>query len=81
MCISLLNGLSHLHSEIPGASGKPAIAHRDLKSRNVLVKSDLTCAIADFGLAVRNDRCVVMWAGREGRSWNGFLYCSRFRFS
>uniref|UniRef100_A0A158P8U9 Serine/threonine-protein kinase receptor n=1 Tax=Angiostrongylus cantonensis TaxID=6313 RepID=A0A158P8U9_ANGCA len=31
----------------------PAIAHRDIKSKNILVKSDLTCAIADFGLAVR----------------------------
>ncbi|VDO42710.1 unnamed protein product [Brugia timori] len=32
---------------------KPAIAHRDLKSKNILVKSDLTCVIADLGLAVR----------------------------
>ncbi len=34
-------------------SGKPAIAHRDIKSKNILVKSDLTCVIADLGLAVR----------------------------
>ena len=34
-------------------SGKPAIAHRDLKSKNILVKSNGTCAIADLGLAVR----------------------------
>lgn len=34
-------------------TGKPAIAHRDLKSKNILVKSDLTCVIADLGLAVR----------------------------
>lgn len=34
-------------------SGKPAIAHRDLKSKNILVKSDGTCAIGDLGLAVR----------------------------
>ncbi|PIO54073.1 hypothetical protein TELCIR_24572, partial [Teladorsagia circumcincta] len=32
---------------------KPAIAHRDIKSKNVLVKADLSCAIADLGLAVR----------------------------
>lgn len=33
--------------------GKPAIAHRDLKSKNILVKSNGTCAIGDLGLAVR----------------------------
>ena len=36
-------------------SGKPAIAHRDLKSKNILVKKDLSCAIADLGLSVRHD--------------------------
>ncbi len=36
-------------------SGKPPIAHRDLKSKNILVKKDLTCAIADFGLSVKLD--------------------------
>lgn len=48
-------GLAFLHSEIAGSHhSKPGIAHRDLKSRNVLVKSaDGTCCIADLGLAVR----------------------------
>jgi len=32
--------------------GKPAIAHRDVKSRNILVMSDHRCCIADLGLAV-----------------------------
>ncbi|KAK2826438.1 hypothetical protein Q5P01_020652 [Channa striata] len=32
--------------------GKPAIAHRDLKSKNILVTKDLRCCIADLGLAV-----------------------------
>lgn len=36
-------------------SGKPAIAHRDLKSKNILVKKNGTCCIADLGLAVRHD--------------------------
>lgn len=53
MIRSIAVGLSFLHNEIPGPRGKPAIAHRDLKSKNILVKSDLTCVIADLGLAVR----------------------------
>lgn len=35
--------------------GKPGIAHRDLKSKNILVKKNGTCAIADLGLAVRHE--------------------------
>ncbi|XP_054274083.1 activin receptor type-1 [Macrosteles quadrilineatus] len=52
LCLSMINGLVHLHSEIFGTQGKPAIAHRDIKSKNVLVKNNGTCVIADFGLAV-----------------------------
>ncbi|CAL1543622.1 unnamed protein product [Lymnaea stagnalis] len=48
-------GMAHLHMEILGAQGKPAIAHRDLKSKNILVRSNGTCCIADLGLAVRHD--------------------------
>ncbi|XP_017319072.1 bone morphogenetic protein receptor, type IAa [Ictalurus punctatus] len=46
-------GLCHLHTEIYGTHGKPAIAHRDLKSKNILVKRNGTCCIADLGLAVK----------------------------
>ncbi|NXW49796.1 ACVL1 kinase, partial [Nyctiprogne leucopyga] len=49
---SIICGLVHLHVEIFGTQGKPAIAHRDLKSRNILVKSNRQCCIADLGLAV-----------------------------
>lgn len=54
------SGLAHLHTEIFGTRGKPAIAHRDIKSKNILVKRDWTCAIADFGLAVRFIRYIVL---------------------
>ncbi|XP_074033025.1 TGF-beta receptor type-1 babo isoform X4 [Leptinotarsa decemlineata] len=55
MALSIATGLAHLHMDIMGTQGKPAIAHRDLKSKNILVKSNGTCAIGDLGLAVRHD--------------------------
>ena len=56
MAYSAAAGLVHLHTEINGTCVKPMIAHRDIKSRNILVKDDLSCCIADFGLAVKLDR-------------------------
>nr|XP_022917359.1 TGF-beta receptor type-1 isoform X1 [Onthophagus taurus] len=55
MALSISTGLAHLHMDIMGTQGKPAIAHRDLKSKNILVKLNGTCAIGDLGLAVRHD--------------------------
>ena len=47
MMFSMFDGLAFLHVE----NNKPIIAHRDFKSKNVLVKSNLTCCISDFGSA------------------------------
>ncbi len=45
-------GLCHLHTEIFGCQGKPGIAHRDVKSKNILVRANGSCCIADLGLSV-----------------------------
>ncbi|XP_053664292.1 uncharacterized protein LOC128713456 [Anopheles marshallii] len=51
---SIANGLAHLHTEIrKGDLLKPCICHRDLNSRNILVKSDLSCCIGDLGFALK----------------------------
>ncbi|KAI3355562.1 hypothetical protein L3Q82_018387, partial [Scortum barcoo] len=52
---SMACGLAYLHEDIPRLKGegpKPAIAHRDFKSKNIMLRSDLTAVIGDFGLAV-----------------------------
>ncbi|KAL1505882.1 hypothetical protein ABEB36_005337 [Hypothenemus hampei] len=46
---SMCRGLAHLHES---TATKSTIAHRDFKSKNVLLKRDLTACIADFGLAL-----------------------------
>ena len=56
MALSIVNGLDHLHTAIESCTGKPALAHCDLKSKNVLVKADLTCCISDLGLALCGDK-------------------------
>lgn len=40
-------------------SGKPAMAHRDIKTKNILVKKNGSCCIADLGLAVKYNRFVT----------------------
>ncbi|XP_069172908.1 activin receptor type-2A isoform X2 [Procambarus clarkii] len=52
---SMARGLMYVHEEQPASKCealKPSIAHRDFKSKNVLLKADLTACIADFGLAL-----------------------------
>ncbi|XP_072307394.1 activin receptor type-2B-like [Eucyclogobius newberryi] len=52
---SMSRGLAFLHEDLPRGNKdgpKPAIAHRDFKSKNVMLRSDLSAVIGDFGLAV-----------------------------
>lgn len=52
---TMARGLAYLHADVPGLRDrhKPAVAHRDIKSKNVLLKANLSACIADFGLALR----------------------------
>uniref|UniRef100_A0A672M1A7 receptor protein serine/threonine kinase n=1 Tax=Sinocyclocheilus grahami TaxID=75366 RepID=A0A672M1A7_SINGR len=53
LALSVTRGLAYLHTEIQrGDVYKPAVSHRDLNSRNVLVKTDGSCVISDFGLSM-----------------------------
>uniref|UniRef100_S4RWP5 Serine/threonine-protein kinase receptor n=1 Tax=Petromyzon marinus TaxID=7757 RepID=S4RWP5_PETMA len=53
---SLARGVAHLHSDrTPCGRPKMPIAHRDIKSSNILVKADGTCCLCDFGLSLRLD--------------------------
>ena len=56
MVTSIASGLQFLHQDIQSGQTheKPGIAHRDLKSSNILVKVDGSCCITDLGLALRN---------------------------
>ncbi|KAG8432156.1 hypothetical protein GDO86_016698 [Hymenochirus boettgeri] len=56
MARSIVNGVVHLHSDYtPCGSMKVAVAHRDIKSTNILVNHDWECVLCDFGIAVRLD--------------------------
>lgn len=63
LCLSAVTGLAHLHQDIVGNNRKVAIAHRDIKSKNILVKNNLQCCIADLGkfLAVFSLVFFIFW--------------------
>ncbi|CAJ0587546.1 unnamed protein product, partial [Mesorhabditis spiculigera] len=53
MLHTLNAGMEFLHGALSGDKVKPPIAHRDMKSKNVLVRYDDSCVIADLGMAIR----------------------------
>lgn len=64
MAKSVARGLSHMHTElVRGDLKKPCVCHRDLNSRNILVKADLTCCVADFGFALKTCGPRYEWKG------------------
>ncbi|CAG9821661.1 unnamed protein product [Phaedon cochleariae] len=62
MSLGVARGLAHLHSDVE----RPCVAHRDLNTRNVLVRADLSCCVCDLGLAVvprRSENKAISEAG------------------
>ncbi|XP_053545763.1 TGF-beta receptor type-2-like [Bombina bombina] len=56
MAGSVVSGVAHLHSDFtPYGTPKIPIAHRDIKSTNILVKNNYECVLCDFGIALRLD--------------------------
>ncbi|XP_055011350.1 bone morphogenetic protein receptor type-2-like [Boleophthalmus pectinirostris] len=53
MMHGVTRGLSYLHSEVlSGDESKPALAHRDVSSSHILVRSDLSCVLSHFSLSM-----------------------------
>lgn len=46
ICVGVARGLAFLHGSV-----RPHIVHRDIKAGNILLDSDMTPKISDFGLA------------------------------
>ncbi len=65
------------------STGKPGIAHRDLKSKNILVKKNGTCAIADLGLAVRHESITdtIDIAPNQRVGTKRYAYCQALQFT
>jgi len=47
ICLDIATGLAHLHN-----SNNYVLVHRDIKSKNILLKIDLSACISDFNLAL-----------------------------
>ena len=76
IALSVTHGLAFLHSD---TNGKPSVAHRDIKSRNMLLRRDMTACIADFGLSlVLDDQprdafsqvCHVLFVTQANSAWS-----------
>lgn len=52
---------------------KVAVAHRDLNTRNILVKEDLSCVICDFGFAMKIAGAMFIRNGVEENAENASL--------
>ncbi|KAG7283069.1 hypothetical protein CRUP_012962 [Coryphaenoides rupestris] len=66
MLHSATTGLAYLHAELyRGEVYKPAVCHRDINSRNILVRRDFSCVLSDFGLSMTLTRTGLPLQGEE----------------
>lgn len=42
-----------------------SVAHRDVSSRNILVKADLTCCLCDLGFAIQMEGAHYFYQGEQ----------------
>ena len=52
---------------------KHAVVHRDINSRNILVRGDMTCAIADMGFSMKIRGSKIIKQGVEEHAADGSL--------
>nr|CAD7569356.1 unnamed protein product [Timema californicum] len=66
MSLTVAKGLAHLHTDIrKGDKMKPCVSHRDLNTRNILVKADLSCCLCDLGFAMKISGSKYYYNGEE----------------
>lgn len=66
MALSITRGLAHLHTDVKKHDKyKPVVSHRDVGSRNVLVKADLSCCLCDLGFAMKIAGSKYYYNGEE----------------
>ncbi|CAL1263730.1 unnamed protein product [Larinioides sclopetarius] len=64
--LTVSRGLAYLHSEFKkGDKFKPCIVHRDVSSRNILMKDDGQCMLCDFGFAIQISGSTYVLNGEE----------------
>jgi len=63
---SVARGLAHLHADYCRDDEKKlSVAHRDVNSRNVLVKADMTCCLCDLGFAIQMEGAHYFHQGEQ----------------
>ncbi|KAK0143544.1 Bone morphogenetic protein receptor type-2 [Merluccius polli] len=65
MLHSATTGLAFLHAELYRGGIQAAVCHRDINSRNILVRGDLSCVLSDFGLSMTLTRTGLPLQGEE----------------